>query len=243
MLAILRIIIVISFGIIISIIGCCYCLLVPNKNSHAMLFGRIFGKLSFLFGIKIIQRIPTKINYYQPSIYISNHQNNYDMIILSNLVQPNTVTLGKKNIIFIPFFGQLYWLTGNIFIDRFNKIKALNTIKDIIHLINKKKKSIWIFPEGTRNYGKGLLPFKNGAFYIAISSGIPIIPVCSSNTQGQIKLNRWNNGKVIIEMLPPIDTKNFTIKDIHKLKNFCYQIINNKIMSLNEEVKNIDNVI
>ncbi len=68
--------------------------------------------------------------------------------------------------------------------------------------------SVWMFPEGTRSRGRGLLPFKTGAFHAAIGAGLPIIPIVCSSTGG-VKLNRWNNGHVIVEMLPPISTEDY----------------------------------
>lgn len=240
MLAIFRIIITLIFSILISLIGCFYCLIQPKNPKNTMKFGKLFGKLSYIFGLKIIQRIPKEAKKYGPSIYISNHQNNYDMITISNVIQKNTITVGKKNLIFIPFFGQLYWLSGNILIDRKNSNKSYNKIIKIIKHIKNKKTSVWIFPEGTRNKKKGLLPFKNGAFYAAISAKVPIIPICSSETHGKIKLNNWNNGIVIIEMLKPIDTKKYNLKNSSKLAKYCYVLIQKKIKQLNQEVIKIE---
>ncbi|MGP1939310.1 MAG: 1-acylglycerol-3-phosphate O-acyltransferase [Arsenophonus sp. ET-DL9-MAG3] len=240
MLAIIRIIIIILFTILVSILGFFCCLFNPKNTGHVMRFGRLFGKLSYVFGITIINRFPSEVKYYGPSIYIGNHQNNYDIVTISNAVQPNTVTVGKKSLIFIPFFGQLYWLTGNIFIDRTNRIKAHNTISKVIKKIKKGKISIWMFPEGTRSRGRGLLPFKTGAFYIAISAGVPIIPVCLSKTEGRIKLNRWNNGSVIIEMLHPIDTKKYNRENARKLANYCHNLFKVKIAELNKEIEQIE---
>lgn len=66
-----------------------------------------------------------------------------------------------------------------------------------------------MFPEGTRSRGRGLLPFKTGAFHAAIAAGVPIIPVCVSTTSNKINLNRLHNGLVIVEMLPPIDVSQY----------------------------------
>ncbi|MGP1930223.1 MAG: 1-acylglycerol-3-phosphate O-acyltransferase [Arsenophonus sp. ET-YP4-MAG3] len=240
MLAIIRIIIVILFTILVSTLGFFYCLLNLKNPNHVMRFSKLFGKLSYVFGITMINRFPSEVKYYGPSIYIGNHQNNYDMITISNAVQPNTVTVGKKSLVFIPFFGQLYWLSGNIFIDRTNRIKAHNTILQVIRKIKKRKISIWMFPEGTRSRGQGLLPFKTGAFYMAILAGVPIVPVCLSKTEGRIKLNRWNNGLVIIEMLQPIDTKKYNLENVRKLTKYCHDLFKIKIVELNKEIAEIE---
>ncbi|MFP3029598.1 MAG: 1-acylglycerol-3-phosphate O-acyltransferase [Arsenophonus sp.] len=240
MLAIVRIIIVILFTILICVLGCFYCLLSPRNPRHVMFFGRLFGKLSYVFGITIIHRLPYEAKDYGPTIYVGNHQNNYDMVTISNVVQPNTVTVGKKSLLFIPFFGQLYWLIGNILIDRTNRTKAHNTILQIVKEIKKRKISVWMFPEGTRSSGRGLLPFKTGAFYAAIIAGVPIVPICLSETEGRIKLNRWNNGVVIIEMLQPIDTKKYNRKNASELAKYCHDLLKAKITELNKEVAEIE---
>ena len=55
--------------------------------------------------------IPTN----QPIIIIANHQSNYDVITMSGGVTPGVVSVGKKSLKWVPLFGQLYWLSGNIF--------------------------------------------------------------------------------------------------------------------------------
>lgn len=240
MLAIFRIIIVILFTILVCVLGCFYCLLSPRNPHHVMRFGRLFGKLSYVFGITIINRVPSEVKDYGPSIYIGNHQNNYDMVTISNAVQLNTVTVGKKSLVFIPFFGQLYSLAGNILIDRANRTKAHNTISEVVKQIQKRKISVWMFPEGTRSRGRGLLPFKTGAFYAAIAAGVPIVPVCLSETEGRIKLNRWNNGVVIVEMLPPIDTTKYNRENVRELAEYCHDLFKVKIAELNKEVAEIE---
>ena len=69
---------------------------------------------------------------------------------------------------------------------------------ELARRINKDNLSIWMFPEGTRSRGRGLLPFKTGAFHAAIAAGVPIVPVVGSTTHNKIDLNRWDNGKVCL---------------------------------------------
>ncbi|MBD2810692.1 1-acylglycerol-3-phosphate O-acyltransferase [Xenorhabdus sp. Vera] len=237
MLAIIRGIIVILFTLFICIFGSIYCLFSPRNPRHVMTFGHAFGKLHKIFGIKLLKRIPAEVQQYGPSIYIGNHQNNCDMITMSNTVQPRTVTVGKKSLVFIPFFGQLYWLTGNILINRENRTKAHGTISQVVNQIKKHQISVWMFPEGTRSRGRGLLPFKTGAFHAAIAAGVPIVPVCVSSTHGKIKFNRWNNGTVIVEILPAVDTTKYTKEQVRELAEHCRQMMQAKIAELDKEVE------
>ncbi|EBX6937619.1 1-acyl-sn-glycerol-3-phosphate acyltransferase [Salmonella enterica subsp. enterica serovar Bareilly] len=216
--------------------GILICLTSPRNPKHVMTFGRMYGKLSHVFGIKMVYRIPEEAKHYGSCVYVGNHQNNYDMITMSNAVQPRTVTVGKRSLIWIPFFGQLYWISGNILIDRSNRSKAHNTITQVADQIKKRNISVWMFPEGTRSRGRGMLPFKTGAFHAAMAAGVPVVPVCVSTTQGRIKLNRWDNGVVIVEMLPPVDTSKYTREQVRELAEDCRQMMIKRIAELDKEV-------
>jgi 1-acyl-sn-glycerol-3-phosphate acyltransferase len=195
---------------------------------------KIVGKLTALIGVSVEVRIPENLKKLGPVVYAANHQNNYDVMTLANAIQPGTVSVGKKSLVWIPFFGLMYWLTGNILIDRQNKSKAFGTIELTANKVRKKKLSIWMFPEGTRSRGRGLLRFKTGAFRTAFKAGVPIIPVCASNQVGNIKLGRWHNSKVIIELLEPIYIENE--KDIRGIADETYALMTKKIDELNLEI-------
>lgn len=236
MLFILRFIVVIVFSILVCIFGSIYCLFSPKNPRHVATFGHLFGRLSVVFGLKVEVRVPPEAAHYGNCIYIANHQNNYDMVTAANVVQPRTITVGKKSLLWIPFFGPLYWLTGNLLIDRDNRAKAHGTIAQVVKHIKEENISIWMFPEGTRSRGRGLLPFKTGAFHAAISAGVPVVPICVSTTSNKIKLNRWNNGHVIIEMLPPIDTSSYSKEQVRELTTYCHDIMAAKLAQLDAEV-------
>jgi 1-acyl-sn-glycerol-3-phosphate acyltransferase len=224
------------FSILLCIFGSIYCLFSPRNPKHVATFGHLFGELAPILGLRVEKRTPPEAAHYGNCIYIANHQNNYDMVTAAKAVQPRTVTVGKKSLVWIPFFGPLYWLTGNLLIDRDNRTKAHGTISQVVEQIKKKNVSIWMFPEGTRSRGRGLMPFKTGAFHAAISAGVPIVPICVSNTSNKIKLNRWNNGLVIVEMLPPIDTTQYGKERLRELSEHCRQLMADKIAELDAEV-------
>lgn len=236
MLKLLRIFIVTVCCILICVLGTVYSFIRFKNPSNVGIMARWFGRLHPLFGLKVEYRFPNSINKLNPAIYIGNHQNNYDMVTISYMVRPRTVSVGKKSLIWIPFFGILYWITGNIFLDRENRTKAHSTMAQLAHRINEDNLSIWMFPEGTRSRGRGLLPFKTGAFHAAISAGVPIIPVVCSTTHNKINLNRWNNGIVICEMLDPIDVSGYNKDNVRDLATYCHDLMEKRIAELDMEI-------
>ena len=89
-------------------------------------------------------------------------------------------------------------------IDRKDKQSARDTLGLTADKVNERDISIFMFPEGTRSRGRGILPFKTGAFRLAQTTKKAVVPVICSNTD-YIKLGRWNNGTVIVEIMEPIE--------------------------------------
>jgi len=239
MIALLRVFAVALFAIVMFVFGCGYCLLSPRNPKHVFTFGRLFGKMSRVFGIKLELRLPEDAYQRGQHVYIANHQNNWDMFTVSSAVTPKVVTVGKKSLAWMPLFGQLYWLTGNILIDRANRSKAVGTIDQVVNNMKNSDVSVWMFPEGTRSRGRGLLPFKTGAFHAAIGAEVNVVPIVCSSTDG-IKLNRWNNGHVIVEMLPPVSTEGYKKENVRQLAQECREQMEAKLNELNEEVKQLN---
>lgn len=236
MLKLLRTIVIVFCCLLICVLGSIYSFIRFRNPSNVGIMARWFGRLHPLFGLTVEHRFPKNVDKFGRCIYIGNHQNNYDMVTISYMVQPRTVSVGKKSLIWIPFFGLLYWVTGNILIDRENRTKAHGTMNEVARRIHDDDLSVWMFPEGTRSRGRGLLPFKTGAFYAAIAAGVPIVPVVCSTTQGKIDLNRWDNGKVICEMLEPIDVSAYDKENVRELAAHCHQLMVQRIAELDAEI-------
>ena len=109
-------------------------------------------------------------------------------------------------------------------------------MSELARRINEDNLSIWMFPEGTRSRGRGLLPFKTGAFHAAIAAGVPIVPVVCSTTHNKIDLNRWDNGTVICEMLEPIDVSGYSRENVRELAEYCHDVMQNRIAELDREI-------
>jgi len=240
MLFIIRAILIVAVVILMSVYSLFYCILSPRNPKNTYHFAMLFSKMSRLVGLKVTIRIPESAKNNGSVVYIANHQNNYDMVTTTGAVQPGSVTIGKKSLVLVPFFGIIYWLTGNILIDRDNKDKSKNTITDVVNQMRAKDLAVWIFPEGTRSRGRGLMPFKMGAFHTALQAGVNVVPTVISNTHQQVKLNRWDNGEVIVEMLEPIDISQYKKREIRRLMNDSHEIMLAKYKQLNKEVNRPD---
>lgn len=209
--------------VISSTLGLLIGILRPFHPTNSMWCAHIYA----FFGLPIIG-IKTKVEGHEnfksdePCIVICNHQSNWDLFVVGSIVPPRTVSLGKKSLKFIPFFGQLYWLAGNVLIDRGNRKKALEAMDITKNALLEKNTNIWIFAEGTRNRGNNMLPFKKGAFVTAINAGVPIIPVvCSSYLEG-FSLDNWSNGMAHLKVMEKVETKDLTMDDVDALMEQCH---------------------
>jgi len=190
----------------------------PFHHSNGTLFCRWLSPLALkILGIELEFRHPEKASRAQPCIFLGNHQHLIDVYTFSYTLSERTITLGKKSIRFIPFFGWLYWLSGQVLIDRGNNEKAVATLDRAMNTIREKQLSLFIFPEGTRSRGRPFGPFKKGAFHMAVRSGLPLVPVVASDYFRHLKLGRWRAGKVIMEALDPIQVDGRTAEELLKL--------------------------
>ncbi|HET8656211.1 MAG TPA: lysophospholipid acyltransferase family protein [Longimicrobiaceae bacterium] len=136
-------------------------------------------------GLRVVVRGREHLLARWPCIYIANHQSLYDVPVLAELYPPRTVVIGKKELRRIPLFGWLYVATGNVLIDRKDNPSAVGRLQEAEEAIVERGVSVWIFPEGTRGKVPGrLLPFKKGAFYMAVATGAPLVPVVAAPLKG-----------------------------------------------------------
>lgn len=238
MLGFLRLIFVLPLFVLFCVIGTIVSLFRPFHRNNTYVVAQLLSKLAILVGIKLIVRVPKHLTD-TPKVIIANHQSNYDVITISGGVTPGVVSVGKKSLKWIPLFGQLYWLSGNIFIDRSDRTRAKQTMTELLNRMKKGNLSIWMFPEGTRSKGRGLLPFKMGAFHIALQAKVPLLPIVSSSIDS-FSINRWDNGYAIVENIEPIETKDFEDTQVRELAKLAHGKIQQKIEQLDAEVAELN---
>jgi 1-acyl-sn-glycerol-3-phosphate acyltransferase len=238
MLKVLRIILLILLLVVWFVIGMVICLARPRHKNNVYHLSRVLNWACWMLGVKVKRIIPDECRNIGSAVYVANHQTNYDIMVLG-CVMPGTVSMGKQSLAWIPLFGQVYYLSGNILIDRARSSKAADTIRQVVSKIKQRGISIWMFPEGTRSKGRGLIPFKNGAFHTAIAAEVPLVPIVCSSYADQIDLNRWDNGEIVVEMLPPVDSKQWTRATVKDCSNTIRALMEGKLADLDAKLQKL----
>jgi 1-acyl-sn-glycerol-3-phosphate acyltransferase len=116
--------------------------------------------------------------------------------------------------------GWMMWLVGDIPVKRGFGPSALEAMARCRKRLESHV-SVMIFPEGTRSKTAELLPFKDGAFRLAIEAGVPILPLAVSGTSTALRKHDWRFGKSVAEVrvLPPVETAGLQLADVPALKS------------------------
>jgi len=151
----------------------------------------------------------------RPAVFIFNHRNNFDPVIVGALVKDNWTGVGKKELQNDPVMGTLGKLVDTVFIDREDPKAAVESLKQAEELA-RKGLSVVIAPEGTRLDTKSVGPFKKGPFRLAMSAGVPIVPIVIRNAEviSARDSSTLHPGTVDVVVYPPISLDDWTLDDL-----------------------------
>jgi len=161
----------------------------------------------------------------RPYVVIANHESYADVFLLS--VFPWEMKWLSKDTMFkIPCMGWMMQMAGDIKLVRGDRDSTLNAITQCRDRLAKRV-SVMIFPEGTRSRDGTLLPFKDGAFRLAIESGAPLLPIAIAGTRNAMAKGtfRFLRANALAEVLEPISTEGMTMADIPRLKELARERI------------------
>lgn len=112
-------------------------------------------------------------------------------------------------------------LSKTVFIERKSRSQAVAAFDNAAEQMHKNRQSVYIFPEGTRSYydRPDLLPFKKGAFHLAVQAQVPILPVVVANYSNVLDVRRklFRPGTIPVKVVSPIVTKGKTKEDVDAL--------------------------
>ena len=152
---------------------------------------------------------------HEPYIVVMNHQSNMDIPVLVHSLPLQLRFIGKIELRKVPLFGRALPRAGHFLIDRSDHAKAMQGMKDVGQAIKTRGVSIVFAPEGTRSRDGSLLPFKKGAFVMAIETGIPILPVTIEGTRHSLpKGSLWaRKADVTVTIHKPVASEGLSYED------------------------------
>jgi 1-acyl-sn-glycerol-3-phosphate acyltransferase len=153
-----------------------------------------------------------------PFVVVANHQSILDILMLARLPR-EMKWVGKESLFKIPVAGWMMRMAGDISIRRGDAESGGDALARAKTYLGRGM-NVMIFPEGTRSAKGTLLPFKSGAFRLAIDAGVPVLPIAVHGTaQGMPKGGPWVRPcQAFARILAPVSTAGRTVDDAGKLK-------------------------
>jgi 1-acyl-sn-glycerol-3-phosphate acyltransferase len=154
----------------------------------------------------------------RPYVVVSNHESFVDILLISHLPW-EMKWLTKVELFRVPVLGWMQRLAGDIPVKRGFGPSALEAMARCREVLAHRV-SVMIFPEGTRSPTTDLLPFKDGAFRLAIDAGVPILPLALHGTGTALRKHDWRIGRstAVVRVLEPVETAGLTPADVPALK-------------------------
>ncbi|TKR89782.1 hypothetical protein L596_013832 [Steinernema carpocapsae] len=174
--------------------------------------GRVFECCRILFpwmDITVTVRNKKHLDIDKPCVLICNHQSSLDVVVMAYTWPEKCTCMMKDSLKYIPFFNICCILAHAIFVKRSSREGGISALKQAANVMKEKNLKVWVFPEGTRHHEKGMLPFKKGAFNLAVSAQIPIVPIVASDySPFYSKPDKYfkSGGQIVVEVLEPIST-------------------------------------
>ena len=167
-----------------------------------------------LAGVRIQVEGSDRINSAETYIFMCNHVSNLDPPILIPSLPRRTSVLAKKELFQVPILGRAMRMADLVAVDRRNREAAVNSMREA-EAVMSRGLNMTVFPEGTRSRDGRLLPFKKGPFYLAMDSGIPVVPITILGSESLMPKGSMliHSGTVRLVFHAPILPKRFVDND------------------------------
>jgi 1-acyl-sn-glycerol-3-phosphate acyltransferase len=188
-----------------------------GRTPHAM--ARFWARMLLVFGFVRchatgLEKLDPKGSY----VLVSNHASYFDTPAILTSIPLQFRFFAKKGLFSIPFMGWFLGRAGHLSVDRGDARTSLKSMSEGARLIKQRGISMLLFPEGGRSLDH-MREFKEGAAYIAIKAGVPIVPIGLVNTRNVLRMHSKviHPGQVELHVGDPIPTEGMSLSDRGRL--------------------------
>lgn len=148
-------------------------------------------------------------------VLVANHESWFDVLALAGYLPVDYRFVAKKELAGVPVFGPAWRACGHIAIDRRDQQAAIEALERARREVHDRPLTIVMYPEGTRTPDGELLPFKKGAFVLAIQVGVPVVPVGIEGARAVMPKGslRVRPGTLRIRIGEPLHTEGLAMRD------------------------------
>jgi len=155
----------------------------------------------------------------EPFVAVCNHESLADVLIVGTL--PFEMKwLSKAEIARLPFIGWMMKMAGDVTVRRGDRRSRGASYDELVAWL-RRGSSVMMFPEGTRSRTGEMLPFRSGAFRLAIETGRPVQPLAVSGTRDAIRADSlvFGRARVTLRILPQVPTEGLGPEDVDDLSD------------------------
>jgi 1-acyl-sn-glycerol-3-phosphate acyltransferase len=151
----------------------------------------------------------------QPLVLVANHQSWFDVFALAGMLPARTRFVAKEELRRVPLFGAAWEMCGHIRVNRGDRAEAVRSLDEAGRRIRDERLNVVVFAEGTRSPDGQLMPFKKGAFMLALQTGVPILPIGISGSRAVMPKGsfRIRPGEIRIRLGDPIPVEGLTVAE------------------------------
>jgi len=194
---------------------------------------RLLVALNPFWKVRVVGHVPERGSH--PFIAVANHESLADIVLIGSLPW-DMKWLSKASIFRVPFLGQMMRMAGDVGVER-GSASSRGASYGALRRWVRRGASIMIFPEGTRSRTSEMLPFRSGAFRLAIETGAPILPMAVHGTRTAIRKGsmKFGNADVVVRILDPVPTAGLGPDDLDELQSAVRRDIKDARAALNRD--------
>ena len=177
-----------------------------------------------IIGVKLRVLNPERLK--GPALFLVQHISFVDVLYVPAILPPETTFVIKEDLAKIPVFGWAIRAGGAVLLPRGQSAEAISRLNTAVAR-RAPGQSLAIFPEGTRGYTGELLPFKRGAFHVALAARLPVVVIGAAGPERLMPKGGWilRPGRVTVAVSEPISTEGWALETLAEHMEECRAVM------------------